>query len=263
MPTNDLSVLQSTGKGAMSGASTGAAIGTALLPGPGTAIGAGIGALAGGTFAGIKQNKANKANDVPLTDPLEQIRMAQLEQLRKNALTGSNLATKGSIDQIRNAGAATQGAISRNTGGDVSSTIDALLRSGKNTQASVNNAAVAGQNRLPYFDSSVGTMLNRISQRRLELQLQQRDQALAENAQARKENNVNANAAISTLGNNAFLRSNGTTPNSFMQTPTQSQNILNPTANPSQVLNPDGTPFLGSMGTDAYSFPSSNQALGL
>lgn len=207
MAGNDLDILMASGKGAAAGAGKGAAIGGVLgsvVPGVGNAVGAAggalIGGLAGGISSGIKQNQANQAKDIGFTDPLEAVRLAQLEQTRKNMLTGSNPVTQNKIGQIRNVGAAVQGGISRNTGGDVGATMDALLKAQKNTQTGVNNAISEGQQNLPYFDNAVGTLAQRIAQRKLELQLLSRGQDLAENAQSRKEANLNTNALVGSNG---------------------------------------------------------------
>jgi hypothetical protein len=205
MASQDLDTVLAGGKGAISGGSKGLALGSnpALLAATGglsAPIGAAAGAIIGGVGSAVKQDKANKAQEVPLVDPLEMRRLARLEQTRKNILTGSDPVTRNRIDQARNQGAAVRGAISRNTGGDVSSTIDALLKSQKNTQASINQGVSAGQQRLPYFDNAAGVLTNKIANRKLQLGLLDRSQKMAENAQSRKEANLNANAFLGTDG---------------------------------------------------------------
>lgn len=185
--------------GAASGAGTGAAVGSAL-PGYGTAIGAAVGAVAGGIGAGVKQKKANEAQGIPVVDPAERARMAALEQTSKSLSSGSDVATKQGILQQKNIGRAAQNAISRSTGGDVGSTIDALLKSQKATQSGVNQAVAQSANRLPYFDNAASQLRTRMSQRRLELDLLNRSQKVAENAQARTDANVNAQALLATQG---------------------------------------------------------------
>lgn len=186
--------------GMAKGATTGASIGS-VIPGVGTvlggAIGAGLGANIGALSAISKQNKANKSQEIPMTDPIEARRLAELEQLRRNVMMGSDPITQNRINQARNVGSAVQGAISRNTGGDVASTMDALLKAQRNTQAGVNQGISEGQQSLPYFDNASGQLMQRIAQRKLELQLLKRAQATAENAQSRKEDNLSANAASS------------------------------------------------------------------
>ena len=196
-----MDIIGAAGKGALSGAGTGAAIGLnpAALAATGglSALAVPAGALIGGVASGLKQNTANKAQQIPIIDPMERNRLAQLEQQRKSLLSGTDAITQSQIGDIKNVGAGVQGAITRNTGGDVSSALDALLRAQKNTQSSVNQAVVQGRERLPYFDNASGALMQRIAQRRLELDLLKRNQKVAENAQSRKDANVTGNAVAS------------------------------------------------------------------
>jgi len=201
----DLDSLMALGKGAVSGAGMGAQLGGMAGP-QGAAIGAGAGAIIGGIGAVQKQNQADKAQQIPMVDPMERQRLAQLEQQRKALLAGTNAITQNQISEAKNIGAGVQSAVSRNTGGDVASTMDALLRAQKGTQQGVNQAVMSGRDRLPYFDSAAGNLMSRIAQRKLELQRLKRDQAVAENAQARTEANVNANAILGTQGGTATIQ---------------------------------------------------------
>jgi hypothetical protein len=202
-----LDMLMASGTGALGGASTGAKIGGMLgsvVPGVGNVVGAGVGAgvgaLVGGGSAAMKQKKATEAQKIPLVDPMERQRLAELELQRKNLLAGTDAITQNAISEAKNLGSATNNAIIKNTGGDVSSTMDALLRAQKGTQQGVNQAVMEGRQRLPYFDSAAGNLNSRIAQRKLELGLLKRSQATAENAQARTDNNVNAQALLATEG---------------------------------------------------------------
>jgi hypothetical protein len=194
-----LDLLMASGTGALGGASTGAKLGGMLGP-QGAAIGAGVGALAGGISAGTKQKKATDSQNIPIVDPMERQRLAELELQRKNLLAGTDAITQNAISEAKNLGSATNNAIIKNTGGDVSSTMDALLRAQKGTQQEVNQAVMEGRQRLPYFDSAAGNLNSRIAQRKLELGLLKRSQATAENAQAQTDNNVNAQALLATEG---------------------------------------------------------------
>jgi len=185
--------------GAGSGAGMGASVGS-VIPGLGTAVGAAGGAIIGGVAAGIKNKKATDSQQIPLVDPLERARLAQLEQSRKNIMSGTDTLTQQSISQQQNIGKAAQTALSRVTGGDVGGTMDALLKSQKATQGGVNQAIGQSQTRLPYFDSAQGGLMSKISARKLQLQRLMRDQATAENAQARTDANVNSQALLATQG---------------------------------------------------------------
>ena len=189
-----------TGSGALSGAGMGAKIGSAIAPGVGTAIGAGVGALAGGISGRSKQKAANKAQEIPLVDPAERARLAQLDQTRKNLAQGSDVMTQQALKQQQNVGKGAQTALSRSTAGDVGGTMDALLRSQKATQGGMNQTIAQSANRLPYFDSATGGLTSRIAQRKLELGLLNRSQKTAESAQGRTDSNINAQALLATEG---------------------------------------------------------------
>lgn len=199
--------LSGAGKGSKIGSTVGSIVGS-VIPGVGTAIGgaaggaigAQVGAAAGGVSAAIKQKKANQAQQIPFVDPMEAKRLAELEQTRRSISSGTDVLTRQGIQEQQNIGRSTQGAISRATGGDVGQTIDALLKAQRGTQAGVNNVMSQSAQRLPYFDSAAGQLTDKMAQRKLELALLKRDQAVAENAQARKEANLNANALIATEG---------------------------------------------------------------
>ena len=195
----DLDMFLASGKGALSGAGAGAQLGSMAGP-QGAVIGAGLGAIVGGVGAGMKQNKANQAQQIPFADPLMTKRLAEIEQTRKNIMTASDPLSQRRLDEAKNVGASIQGAISRNTGGDVQSTIDALLKAQKNTQSAINQGIAETSTRLPYFDNASTILADKIAQRKADLQFMAQQQAMAENAQARKEANLNANAILGTQG---------------------------------------------------------------
>lgn len=70
--------------GALSGASTGAGIGTSILPGWGTLIGAGVGAIAGGVSGKLKQDKRIKDEKQAEKDRLEYNK--EVERIRMQTL---------------------------------------------------------------------------------------------------------------------------------------------------------------------------------
>jgi len=217
---SNLDTFMASGKGVLSGGGQGLAIGTnpALMAATGglsAPIGAAAGALMGGVSAGVKQNKANKSQDIPMVDPMESARLAELNQVRKSLMAGTDAVTQQGISDVNNQASATMGAITKSTGGDVSGTIDALMKSQASAQNAINSTVAGASQRLPYFDSAAGTLMGKIADRRLQLQLLKRSQATAENAQARKESNLSANAmtAASPFSNEmgAFLKGLGGT----------------------------------------------------
>jgi hypothetical protein len=195
--------LQAAGKGALSGGGTGLAIGSnpALLAATGglsAPIGAGVGALLGGGIALNKNKKANESQGIPMIDPMEAKRLAELEIARKNLNAGTDPLTQNMIQQNQRLNSSTQNSIARNTGGNSSATIDGLLRAQGNSQRGINEINAQTQQRIPYFDNAESSLLSRVADRKLRLQLLQRAQKTAENAQAQTDNNVSSNAILST-----------------------------------------------------------------
>jgi hypothetical protein len=198
----NMDIFGATSKGALSGAGMGATLGSnpALMASTGglsAPIGMAAGALLGGATAGMKQSKANKAQEIPMVDPMESARLAQLEQQRKSLMSGTDAVTQQNISDINNQASASMNAITKSTGGDVAGTVDALLKSQKSAQNAINQSVAGASQRLPYFDTAGAQLLDKIADRRLQLERLRRGQALAENAQARKESNLSGNAIAS------------------------------------------------------------------
>ena len=191
------------GTGALSGGMTGAKIGS-LVPGVGTAAGAAVGAAIGGISSGMKAKKAADANNaIQAQDPQELARLAEIDRIRKSIGAGTDPLTQQQLGVNQQVGATTQGRIARSTGGAVGDTVTGLLRAQKGTQAANNQALAGSQQRLPFFENMGQQLRTRISQRALELGLQQRDQALAEKAARQKAVAANLSGALGELGNSA------------------------------------------------------------
>lgn len=183
--------------GTAGGAAQGAKLGSMLGP-KGMIAGAAIGGLVGGISGANKKKKANEASDIARVDPMEQSRMAELNQITKNLSIGADSLTQNRLSELQKVGAQTQGAISKVSGGDVGSTVQGMLQSQRNTQTGV-NTALADRGQLPYFQNLAQQLQTRMSQRKLELDLLKRSQAMAETAQSQTDSNLNANAYASTL----------------------------------------------------------------
>lgn len=189
--------------GAISGAGVGSKIGGLVgsaIPGgqiigsvAGGLIGSGVGAIG----ANRKQKKAEDAQNIALNDPLEQKRLAALNQAVKNVSSGTDALTQNKISELNKVGAQTQNAVSKVSGGDVGATMQGLLQAQRNTQVGVNDA-VSNRSQLPAFQSLAGTLAAAMSQKRLELGLLDRNQQTAEYAQGAKENNLNKMGLLAT-----------------------------------------------------------------
>lgn len=196
----ELDVAAGYGKGFLGGAAAGAAAGKFLGP-KGAIIGAIGGALAGGVSGGLKANKARKADQrIQAQDPRELARLAEINRIRKSIAAGTDPLTQQQIQQAKQTGASTQENISRVTGGNVGATVVGLTRAQRGTQAATNQALAQSQQRLPFFENMGQQLSTRISQRALEIGLLRRDQAMAENAAAKKAAGANIAGAIGAAG---------------------------------------------------------------
>lgn len=189
--------------GAVSGAGTGSKIGGLIgsaIPGGGV-IGSVAGGVIGGTagmIGGLKsQKRAEDAQDIALKDPLEQKRLAELNQISKNISSGTDALTQNKISELARLGSQTQNAVSKVSGGDVGATMQGLLQAQRNTQTGVNDA-LTNRAQLPYFQGLAGQLSANLSQRALELGLLNRGQKTAEYAQGAKENNLNKMGMLAT-----------------------------------------------------------------
>lgn len=157
----------------------------------------GTGLLQGIQAKGLK-NRANAAMP-DLVDPTQSAFLSELNQKRRSIDTGADFAAGMNAIDASNAGA--NESLVRSTGGDVGGTIQALLQSERVANDSKNNVLAQGQQQQMQYNSMYGDMLNRISDRRTQLQLAKSQQARAEWAKKQQFANQNIMAGLSTLAN--------------------------------------------------------------
>ena len=186
------------------------AIGGSFIPGVGTAVGGAIGQGVGGLIDAASSRRKSEQATPGLEDPLEVERLEELRQASRSVSAGTDFATQNRIQEIQNLTSSTQGAVSRNTGGDTGGTISGLLRSQQQGQRGINQAITESQSRLPFFQNLIQTLGTRVSQRKLELGLLDRAQNLGQAAQSEKDAFANLNAALSLEGG---LPSDASAPN--------------------------------------------------
>jgi len=138
-----------------------------------------------------------------LEDPEQRALLEEISAKRKSIETGASAAS--AVEDIEQAGASTRGTISKSTGGDVGSTIEALLKSQKVESGAISQAQSQSQSQLPFFLSTEERLLGNISQRKLDLQQFEKVQGLAERAQAGKESSANTNALTGILASSSGL----------------------------------------------------------
>lgn len=129
----------------------------------------------------IQANRLKKKADAAmpeLVDPGQAAFLSELNQKRRSIDTGADFAAGMQAIDATNAG--TNDALVRNGGGDAGGTIQALLQSERVAGDSKNNVLAQGQQQQLAYNSMYGDMLNKMSARKLQLQLLQSQQARAE-----------------------------------------------------------------------------------
>lgn len=137
----------------------------------------GITALVQGIKAKKLKDKADAAMP-ELVDPGQAAFLSELQAKRRSIDTGADFAA--GMQAIDSTNAGTNDALVRSAGGDAGGTIQALLQSERVAGDSKNNVLAQGQQQQMQYNSMYGNLLNDMSQRRLELQLMQSQQARAE-----------------------------------------------------------------------------------
>lgn len=113
-----------------------------------------------------------------LVDPNQSAYLSELNQKRKSIETGADFATGMRAIDTTNAG--TNNAIVSAGGGDAGGTIQALLQSENVAQTAKDNVLAQGQSEQQYYNGAYGSMLDKISGRKMQLQLLRSQQARAE-----------------------------------------------------------------------------------
>lgn len=153
--------------------------------------------LGTGLIQNIQANKLKKeanASVPPLVDPDQAAFLSELHQKRKSIETGADFSAGMNALDASNAG--TNEAILRNSGGDVSGTIQALLQSQRGTNDAKNNLLAQGAGEQMQYNSMYGDFLNKIAARKMQLQMYKSQQARAEWAQKQQNANQNTMAGL-------------------------------------------------------------------
>lgn len=124
-----------------------------------------------------------------LIDPDQAAFLAELGQKKKAIDTGADFsAGMSAVDQTT---AQTDDAIIKSTGGDVGGTIQGLLQSEKVAGKNKNDVFAKGQESQKYYTGAYGDLLNKISARKMQLQLYKSQQNCAEWAQLKQDGMAN------------------------------------------------------------------------
>jgi hypothetical protein len=211
-------------RGAAIGSLLGAAAGS-VVPGVGTAVGMGIGSAVGNLVdTSVAKNKADNARPL-MEDPEQRALLEEIRAKRMSTEMGTDITTQAAIGEVADAAEATRGSLVRATGGNAGQTVDALLKSQKMQQQGVNNAVAQAQTRIPFYTSLQDQMLDRLSQRKLELTLLDKAQAAAEEAQYGKENTMNIMSGVASGKYDELLNKGGNKVQSLLQNLFQNKGV--------------------------------------
>ncbi len=127
-----------------------------------------------------------------MVDPAQGAFLAELQQ-KKNALnTGSEYTS--SLDAIGDNMAQTQDTLAGNSGGDVAGTVSALLKSQMVANKGAGNILAQGQQNEGMYTGLYGNLLDKVTQRKMELGLLSHAQNEAEWAQDKQAGMANITA---------------------------------------------------------------------
>jgi hypothetical protein len=196
-------------QGGLGGAGTGAAIGTALLPGLGTALGALVGGVIGGASGKSKAKNQNNAlrmlNAIPNIDPTQTMFKDQLYREKKAVESGFTTDFQVARDII---GQQTAGGMS--VAAEMAQTNPALAlmtmnQVGQGADTAVNKALGTIGTRGMGYTSMISDLIDKMSQRNLQLGLLKSQSALAISTKSMQDFNANSNAGIMQLMNPSVL----------------------------------------------------------
>jgi hypothetical protein len=183
------------GLGSIIGSAIGGAVGSAV-PGVGTSIGSAAGQIIGGVSDQAFAGRREKASMPMWEDPEQRRLLEELRSKRKAMEMGVDVTTNAALNENAQSGEAVRNAITRVTGGNAGQSVDALLKSQRQESAANNQAIGQLATRLPYYQGLEDNLLDRVAQRKLELDLRNVAQATAEKAQYGKENLMNLSTGV-------------------------------------------------------------------
>lgn len=172
-----------------------------MLTGPGTTIGGVKSALqfVNSIRAGRQADNAQPA----YVDPAQAAMLDEIIQKRRSIESGSAYAPQ--MADINAAQAGVIQGVTQLAGGDTAAAMQGLLAS-QSTASRMKNQLLAQANQQNQFYTSLGTdLMNRISDRSLQLQLANRSQKRAEWAQYRQDSFANAANAVARLDTDALM----------------------------------------------------------
>jgi hypothetical protein len=156
--------------------------------------------LATGLVQGIKASRLKKKAEAAfpeLVDPKQASFLAELAQKKKSIDTGADFAS--GMQQIDTTNAGTNDAVIKAGGGDVGATMQGLLEAQMGAGIAKNNVLAQGQQQQYAYTNSYEDMLDKMSARKLQLQLLRNNQLNAQWDSASKASKANLAAGAAGL----------------------------------------------------------------
>lgn len=156
--------------------------------------------LASGAIQSFKANKLKNEADASrpdLVDPNLSSYLTELAQKKKSLETGAEMAS--SLRNIDQTTAGTQENLTNVTGGDSGGTIQAMLQAQMMGSRAKNDALASGQRNQLALNSFYDKTLNRIADQKLQLQLQNSQQKMAEWSKMKQSANQNLMAGAANM----------------------------------------------------------------
>jgi hypothetical protein len=190
-------------QGALGGAGTGAAMGTALLPGVGTVVGAllggTIGAFSGASKAKDQNNALGMLNAVPNIDPNQVIFKDQLYREKKAVESGFTTDFQVARDIIGKSEAGGMSVAAEMAQSNPALALMMMNQIGQGTDTAVNKALGTIGTRGMGYTSMIGDLIDKMSQRKIQVDLLKAQSALAISTKGMQDFNANSNAGMMKL----------------------------------------------------------------
>lgn len=187
----------SVATGVLGGAATGASMGSAILPGWGTAIGAVAGGIVGGIDSSNKQKAQDEAMDrlnaIPAFDPMQLDFLDLLKREKRAVESGftTDFQVAKDLNMQMMAGGLSVAESVGATNPALAFSLSRRVTADANT--GINQALGTISSRGMGLTNSMGELINKISQRKLDLEMVKTSQQLGLATDALKTNQENAN----------------------------------------------------------------------
>lgn len=190
-------------QGFMGGAGLGASVGTAVMPGVGTVVGALLGgtisAFSGASKAKDQNNALGMLNAVPNVDPNQTMFKDQLYREKRAVESGFTTDFQVARDIIGQQEAGGMSVAAEMARTNPALALMAMDQIGKGSDTAVNKALGTIGTKGMGYTSMIGDLIDKMSQRKIQVDLLKSQSALAISTKGMQDFNANANAGMMKL----------------------------------------------------------------